>query len=95
MVQKQPTTRPKDSSAASDQDGPVGRHKLNPIKPPEAPAVIHSEEIGAPVAQDQAIREKTRLYPQASVKEIVAMFELEGLKVSPVAVKKIKSGKNR
>ena len=93
MVQRQATTQREDSRTPGDQGGSVGRHGLSPIKPPAAPAVILSEEIGAHVAQDQAIGEKVRLYPQASVKEIVAMFELEGLKVSPAAVKKIKVGK--
>lgn len=82
-----------DGSGSQADVSSVDRHRLNPIKPPAAPAVIHSEEVGAPVAQDQAIREKVRLYPQASIKEIVAMFELEGLKISPAAVKNVKAGK--
>lgn len=65
-------------------------HGLNPIKPPPAPPLMHSAEVGAPVAQDQAIRERLRLYPQATINEIVAMFELDGVKVSPAAVKKAK-----
>lgn len=87
------TTQPEDSRAISKGEELARRHALSPIKPPAAPAVIHSEEVGAHVAQDQAIGEKVRLYPGASVKEIVAMFELEGLKVSPAAVKKIKAAK--
>jgi hypothetical protein len=63
---------------------------LNPIKPPPAPPLMVSAEVGAPVAQDQAIREKLRLYPRATINEIVAMFELDGVKVSPAAVRKAK-----
>lgn len=64
--------------------------ELKMIDAPDAPAVMHSAEVGAHVALDQAIREKVRLYPQAMVNEIVAMFELEGFKVSPAAVTKVK-----
>ena len=67
-----------------------GRQRLRMIEAPPAPALMRSEEVGAHVAQDQAIREKLRLYPRATVNEIVAMFELEGFKISPAAVKKAK-----
>jgi hypothetical protein len=70
--------------------GSLGRHRLNLINAPPAPALIHCEEVGAPVAQDQAIREKMRLYPRATVNEIVGMFELKGVRISPSAVKKAK-----
>jgi hypothetical protein len=60
------------------------------IQPPPAPPLLHCPEVGAPVSQDQAIRERLRLYPRATIKEIVAMFELEGLKITPAAVKKAK-----
>lgn len=66
------------------------REKLGPINAPAAPGLMHSAEVGATVGQDQAIRERVRLYPQATVREIVAMFELDGLKVSAAAVKKVK-----
>ncbi|HEV3339414.1 MAG TPA: hypothetical protein VG125_03625 [Pirellulales bacterium] len=81
-----------DGSGGQAETCSVERHTLNPIKPPAAPAVILCEEMGAHVAQDRAIREKVRLYPLASVKEIVAMFELEGVKISPAAVKNAKRG---
>lgn len=67
------------------------RQKLGPINAPAAPAMMHSAEVGAHVGQDQAIRERLRLYPQATVREIVAMFELDGVKVSPAAVKKVQA----
>ena len=67
-----------------------GRQRLSMIEAPPAPALMRSEEVGAHVGQDQAIREKLRLYPRATVNEIVAMFELEGFKISPAAVKKAK-----
>ena len=74
---------------ASDEQGALAqRHSLNLIKAPPAPAVMHSDEVGAPLAQDQAIREKLRLYPRATINEIVGMFELEGVKVSSAAVKR-------
>jgi hypothetical protein len=82
--------RTRDEAEKQGPSGSVGRHRLNLIKAPSAPALIHSEEVGAPIAQDQAIREKMRLYPRATVNEIVGMFELEGVKVLPEAVKKVK-----
>ncbi|HVA50053.1 MAG TPA: hypothetical protein VNH11_27045 [Pirellulales bacterium] len=63
---------------------------MSTIKPPSAPPLFHSDEVGAPLGRDRAIREKVRLYPRASVKEIVAMFELEGLRVAPADVQKAK-----
>ncbi|HWB08441.1 MAG TPA: hypothetical protein VG826_04425 [Pirellulales bacterium] len=92
MAKNQSTRQVEHDGPSGGEAASVGRHGLDPIQPPAAPAVIHSEEVGAHVAQDQAIREKVRLYPQASVQEIVAMFELEGLKVSPEAVRKITAG---
>ncbi|HET6884473.1 MAG TPA: hypothetical protein VFI31_30245 [Pirellulales bacterium] len=66
------------------------RAKKSTIKPPPAPAIVRSAEVGAPLAQDQAILERLRLYPGATVREIVAMFELDGMKVTPEAVRKAK-----
>ena len=66
------------------------RQRTSTIKPPAAPPLVHSAEVGAPVAQDQAIIERLRLYPRATVQEIVAMFELDGLKITPAAVRKAK-----
>jgi hypothetical protein len=89
MANNESTGHVQSGGPPGGQDESLGRHALDPIQQPAAPALIHCEEVGAHVAQDQAIREKVRLYPQASVKEIVAMFELEGLKVSPEAVRRI------
>jgi hypothetical protein len=84
---------PKKSAAAKTskkKNSKSPREKLGPINAPAAPGLMHSAEVGATVGQDQAIRERLRLYPQATVREIVAMFELDGLKVSAAAVKKAK-----
>lgn len=59
------------------------------IKPPPAPALLQSEDVGAPLSLDRAIEEKLRLYPRAKLKEIIAMFELEGVRVTPAAVEKL------
>lgn len=69
----------------------AGSQKGGTIKPPPAPAVLHSAEVGAPLAQDRAIAERLRLYPRATIQEIVAMFELDGMKITPAAVRKAKS----
>lgn len=66
-----------------------GARRTSTIKPPPAPAVLQSEDVGAPLSLDRAIQEKVRLYPRAKVKEIVAMFELEGVRVTPAAVEKL------
>ena len=47
-------------------------------------------KIGDRDSQRRVGDERVRLYPQATVREIVAMFELDGLKVSAAAVKKAK-----
>ena len=75
---------------AKKSDEKPARQRLRMIEATPAPVLMRSEEVGAHVAQDQAIREKVRLYPRATVNEIVAMFELEGFKISPAAVKKVK-----
>lgn len=62
--------------------------RMSTIKPPPAPVVIESDDVGAPLSLDRAIGEKVRLYPRAKVKEIIAMFELEGVRVTPAAVQK-------
>lgn len=66
------------------------RRKLPTIKPPRAGAMIRSPEVGAHVGQDQAIGERLRLYPKATTQEIVAMFELDGVKISPAAVEQVR-----
>ncbi len=91
MAKNQAARRSQNDGAGSQAETSE-RHTLNPIQAPDAPAVMHCEEVGAPVARDQAIREKVRLYPQASVNEIVAMFELEGVKILPAAVQQAKRG---
>lgn len=60
------------------------------IKPPRAPAMMRSPEVGAHVGQDQAIAERLRLYPKATTQEIVAMFELDGVKISPALVEQVR-----
>lgn len=89
-MNKQPDSKKQRSekTSPSQRAALAQRHGFKLIKAPPAPAVLHSNEVGAPLAQDQAIREKLRLYPQATVNEIVGMFELEGVKVSPTAVKR-------
>lgn len=62
------------------------RRKQPTIKPPRAGAMMRSPEVGAHVGQDQAIGERLRIYPKATTQEIVAMFELDGVKISPAAV---------
>lgn len=65
------------------------------IKPARAPAMLHSPEVGAHVGQHQAIDERLRLYPKATTQEIVAMFELDGVKVSPAVVEQVRRGGRR
>ena len=92
-MNKKQVARPKDDNRPTPSKRThtgAPPHASSLIKAPPAPAVMHCEEVGAPLAQDQAIREKLRLYPQATVNEIVGMFELEGVKISPAAVKKAK-----
>lgn len=59
-------------------------------KLPAASGKVNSPELSANVSQEDAIREKVRLYPKARVEEIVGMFELEGLKISTRMVQRIK-----
>lgn len=66
------------------------RLKQPTIKPPRAGAMMRSPEVGAHVGQDQAIGERLRLYPKATTQEIVAMFELDGVKVSPTTVEQVR-----
>lgn len=66
------------------------RPKQPTIKPPRAGAMMRSPEVGAHVGQDQAIAERLRLYPKATTREIVAMFELDGVKISPAAVEQVR-----
>ncbi|HVX15644.1 MAG TPA: hypothetical protein VHC22_30945 [Pirellulales bacterium] len=85
----------KKAAAKKGTEGKQKRKSAKPakgstIKPPPAPPLLHCAEVGAPLSQDQAIRERLRLYPRATTKEIIAMFELEGLKITPEAVKKAK-----
>ncbi len=56
---------------------------------------MRSPEAGAPMAQDQAIGERLRLYPKATTQEIVAMFELDGVKVSPAKVEQARRATRR
>lgn len=88
--QARPQKQRSGQAAPGQQAASTQGHTLNLIKAPPAPAVLHCDEVGAPLAQDQAIREKLRLYPRATVNEIVGMFEFEGVKVSPAAVKRAK-----
>ena len=77
------------SKQASDErsrPGAKGTGKGRTIKPPAAPALMSSPEAGAPLAQDQAIGEKLRLYPKATTQEIAAMFELDGVRIDPKAI---------
>lgn len=78
------------TTASADTHGNVEpvSHRLKTIKPPPAPAVVQSDDVGAPISRDRAIREKMRMYPKATVQEIVAMFELDGVRVSPASVEK-------
>lgn len=68
----------------------TARRKQPTIKPPRAGAMMRSPEVGAHVGQDQAIGERLRLYPKATTQEIVAMFELDGVKVSPAMVEQVR-----
>ena len=52
-------------------------------------AIIHCHEKSQWVSKGDAIRERVRLHPQAMISEIVAMFELDGVKVSPSTVERI------
>lgn len=81
---KQNSARPSSDKVAK------GKDKGRTIKPPAAPALMSSPEAGAPLAQDQAICEKLRLYPKATTQEIVAMFELDGVRIDPKAVQAAK-----
>lgn len=80
---KRPSAPPKAAKPAKKKT-PSARQPT--IKPPRAPALMQSPEVGAHVAQDQAISERLRLYPKATTQEIVAMFELDGVKISPAMV---------
>lgn len=89
------TKRDKSSSARKPavkpaHKKPAARVKQPTIKPPRAPAMMRSPEVGAHVGQDQAIAERLRLYPKATTQEIVAMFELDGVKVSPALVEQVR-----
>lgn len=89
------TKRGKSSSsrkpaAKPDKKKVAARVKQPTIKPPRAPAMMRSPEVGAHVGQDQAIGERLRLYPKATTREIVAMFELDGVKVSPALVEQVR-----
>lgn len=68
----------------------AARRKQPTIKPPRAGAMMRSPEVGAHVGQDQAISERLRLYPKATTQEIVAMFELDGVKISSAAVEQVR-----
>lgn len=63
-------------------------------QPPEldesGEAIIYSPEIGARVSTAEAVRERVRLHPRARTREIMAMFELEGNRVSPDLIQRIK-----
>ena len=59
-------------------------------KLPAASGKVNSPELSADVSQEDAVREKVRLYPKARIEEIVGMFELEGLKISTRMVQRIK-----
>jgi hypothetical protein len=74
------------------QPAAKGKGAGRTIKPPAAPALMSSPEAGNPLAQDQAIREKLRLYPHATTQEIVAMFELDGVRMDPKAVQAARRG---
>lgn len=77
----------KQASESSRSKGAAkGTSKGRTIKAPAAPALMSSPEAGAPLAQDQAIGEKLRLYPKATTQEIAAMFELDGVRVDPEAI---------
>jgi hypothetical protein len=56
----------------------------------EAAHVVYSPEIGERVTTAEAIRERVRLHPYARTNEILAMFELDGNRVSPDLVRRIK-----
>lgn len=88
MAKKKAPSKKSLPAGRTAQKASAPARKEKTIKPPAAPPLIHSAEAGAPMALDRAIAEKLRLYPLASVKEIVAMFELDGVKVTPAAVKK-------
>jgi hypothetical protein len=91
IMAKKKIVRKKSAPAkVTAKKAPAKSAKKGTIKPPPAPAIVHSAEVGAPLAQDQAILEKLRLYPNATVQEIIAMFELDGMKVTPAAVQKVK-----
>jgi hypothetical protein len=91
MAKKKAAPKKTDAGKRTTKKTAAGSQKQATIKPPPAPAVLHSAEVGAPLAQDRAIAEKLRLYPRATVQEIVAMFELDGMQVTPAAVRKAKS----
>ncbi len=52
--------------------------------------MIYSPEIGERVTTTEAVRERVRLHPRARTQEILAMFELDGTRVSPALVQRIK-----
>lgn len=52
--------------------------------------LIYSPELGVRVTTAEAVREKVRLHPMARTREIMAMFELEGNRVSPYLIQRIK-----
>jgi hypothetical protein len=85
------STKPTGKSPAY-QPAAKGKGAGRTIKPPAAPALMSSPEAGNPLAQDQAIREKLRLYPHATTQEIVAMFELDGVRMDPKAVQAARRG---
>lgn len=81
---KAKSARPTDQGSRKGSAKAAGKGRT--IKAPAAPALMASPEAGAPLAQDQAIGEKLRLYPKATTQEIVAMFELDGVRIDPKAV---------
>lgn len=77
-------------SAARLKSGQTTKKASGGTRPPAASGKVNSPELSANVSQEDAIREKVRLYPKARIEEIVGMFELEGLKISTRMVQRIK-----
>ena len=70
---------------------PSGKQASRAQRRPKEPSdIIANPEVGHPTSTAEAIRQKLRLYPQAMAREIVAMFELEGIRITAAQVQRMK-----
>jgi hypothetical protein len=51
---------------------------------------VFCPETGEMLSTTEAVRAKVRLYPRAMTQELVAMFKLEGVQVSPALIQRVR-----